>query len=262
MHHAGAVADDVDGRVGQTGMPVFGKFCSASKRCANRGEWARRPSRLRRKRGILVSNKRGICLNFCTLYTSYLTAANVRTYSAASRTCTVGLVPVGHLPARALGGARAVRSRVLLRQDGPPKLVSLDDGSIFAAAATPISVPSPAPAAVPTPTRTSTAPTPAPAAPIVVVREEPAPAPTQTPVRAELVRAPSSDVSVLFCSTRCCWACAYTGGAQDTNASALKEENAWLAAELRDARAQIRNLELQVETVHANARKVAALLDS
>ncbi|KAI0737283.1 microtubule binding protein [Daedaleopsis nitida] len=122
----------------------------------------------------------------------------------------------------------------------PPKLVSLDDGSIFAAAANPISVPSPAPASAPTPTRTSTAPTPAPAAPaapIIVVREEPAPAPT--PVRAEPVRASSDDAN-----------------------AALKEENARLAAELRDARAQIRNLELQVETVRANARKAAALLDS
>lgn len=44
--------------------------------------------------------------------------------------------------------------------------------------------------------------------------------------------------------------------------SALKDENARLAAELREARAQIRNLELQVESIKANARKAAALLDS
>ena len=42
----------------------------------------------------------------------------------------------------------------------------------------------------------------------------------------------------------------------------LKEENARLTAELREARAQIRNLELQVESIKANARKAAALLDS
>ena len=43
--------------------------------------------------------------------------------------------------------------------------------------------------------------------------------------------------------------------------SALKEENTRLNAELREARAQIRNLELQVESIRANARKAAALLD-
>ena len=48
---------------------------------------------------------------------------------------------------------------------------------------------------------------------------------------------------------------------KDSQVSALKEENAKLTAELRDARAQIRNLELQVEAVRANARKAAALLD-
>ena len=43
--------------------------------------------------------------------------------------------------------------------------------------------------------------------------------------------------------------------------AALKEENARLTAELREARERIRNLELQVETVRANARKAAALLE-
>ncbi|KAI0730409.1 microtubule binding protein [Earliella scabrosa] len=120
----------------------------------------------------------------------------------------------------------------------PPKLVSLEDGVVFAASATPGSVP----AATPTPTKTTAAPppaaapAPAPAAPIVHVREEPAPAPT--PVRSQTI--PSEDSTV----------------------AGLKEENARLTAELREARAQIRNLELQVETVRANARKAAALLDS
>lgn len=45
-------------------------------------------------------------------------------------------------------------------------------------------------------------------------------------------------------------------------ALALKDENARLNSELREARAQIRNLELQVESIKANARKAAALLDS
>ena len=43
--------------------------------------------------------------------------------------------------------------------------------------------------------------------------------------------------------------------------ASLREENARLTEELREARAQIRNLELQVETVRANARKAAALLE-
>lgn len=49
---------------------------------------------------------------------------------------------------------------------------------------------------------------------------------------------------------------------QDGGAAALKDENARLNSELREARAQIRNLELQVESIKANARKAAALLDS
>ena len=44
--------------------------------------------------------------------------------------------------------------------------------------------------------------------------------------------------------------------------SALREDNAKLAAELREAREKIRNLELQVETLRTNARKAQALLDS
>ncbi|KAI0676181.1 microtubule binding protein [Trametes maxima] len=116
----------------------------------------------------------------------------------------------------------------------PPKLVSLEDGAITTGAA-----PLPVPAATPAPTKTTSAPPPAAApAPVVVVREEP-PAARSEPVRAQT--APSDD-----------------GGAS----AALKEENARLTAELRDAREKIRNLELQVEAVRANARKAAALLDS
>ena len=43
---------------------------------------------------------------------------------------------------------------------------------------------------------------------------------------------------------------------------ALKEENAQLNAELREAREKIRNLELQVESMKVNAKKAAALLDA
>ena len=48
---------------------------------------------------------------------------------------------------------------------------------------------------------------------------------------------------------------------QDGEAAALRAENVRLTEELREARAMIRTLELQVETVKANARKAAALLE-
>jgi len=44
--------------------------------------------------------------------------------------------------------------------------------------------------------------------------------------------------------------------------NALQEENDKLNSELREARAQIRNLELQVESMKANARKAAEALMS
>ena len=44
--------------------------------------------------------------------------------------------------------------------------------------------------------------------------------------------------------------------------SELEEENTKLTGELRDAREMIRNLELQVEAMRANAKKAQALLDS
>lgn len=42
----------------------------------------------------------------------------------------------------------------------------------------------------------------------------------------------------------------------------MRAENERLVAELRESREKIRNLELQVETVKANARKAAALLNA
>ncbi|KAI0820244.1 microtubule binding protein [Trametes gibbosa] len=126
----------------------------------------------------------------------------------------------------------------------PPKLVSLEDGSISAGAA-----PLPAFTSTPAPTKTTSAPPPAAApvpapTPIISVREEPPtpkpePSEPRTPFRSQT--APSSD---------------------DGAVAGLKEENARLTSELRDAREKIRNLELQVEAVRANARKAAALLDS
>lgn len=46
---------------------------------------------------------------------------------------------------------------------------------------------------------------------------------------------------------------------QDAGA-ALQEENSKLTADLREAREKIRNLELQVESMKANARKAAEAL--
>ncbi|TFY74698.1 hypothetical protein EWM64_g9316 [Hericium alpestre] len=48
--------------------------------------------------------------------------------------------------------------------------------------------------------------------------------------------------------------------AQSTNDDALQAENARLNGELREARALIRDLELQVESMKANARKAAEAL--
>ena len=51
------------------------------------------------------------------------------------------------------------------------------------------------------------------------------------------------------------------GTNEDGENAALKDENPRLTVELREAREKIRNLELQVESIRANARKAAALLD-
>ncbi|KAH9832465.1 microtubule binding protein [Rhodofomes roseus] len=129
----------------------------------------------------------------------------------------------------------------------PPNLVSLDTGAITAGAP-PSAVPVPS-ASVPT--RTVSAPTPTSVsvpsisvettlAPTSAAVRRPEPSPVATPVEPRTpLRSHSGD-----------------------DASAVKEENARLTAELREARAQIRNLELQVESIKANARKAAALLDS
>ncbi|EJF58048.1 microtubule binding protein [Dichomitus squalens] len=127
-------------------------------------------------------------------------------------------------------------------KNAPPKLVSLEDGSISSVTGSaPIATPAPAP------TRTTSAPPPAaaPATPAIVVRDEPSPAPSPVaaPPRIEPTRSQSLSQD-------------------NSEVSSLREENARLTSELREARAQIRNLELQVETVRANARKAAALLDS
>ncbi|KAK7685785.1 hypothetical protein QCA50_011131 [Cerrena zonata] len=121
----------------------------------------------------------------------------------------------------------------------PPKLVSLENGAISTG---PVSSPLPT---TPAPTKIASAPAPAPAPaptpivppPIAQTRSEPSPA-----VASPVVRAPSSAVD-------------------DSAVASIKEENARLNAELRESREKIRNLELQLETFKANARKAAALLE-
>ncbi|PPQ92953.1 hypothetical protein CVT25_000216 [Psilocybe cyanescens] len=142
----------------------------------------------------------------------------------------------------------------------PRKLVSLADGSSITGPQ-PGSVPSavaPAPVQTPIqPTRTfsAAAPSPAPLAvppPAAVSVSEPSPitaAPTQkswapSPSPVAEARTPSRSQT--------------SDSKQD---SFLASENARLESELREAREKIRNLELQVESIRANARKAAALLD-
>ncbi|OBZ74065.1 Coronin-like protein crn1 [Grifola frondosa] len=129
-----------------------------------------------------------------------------------------------------------------------PKLVSLEDGSVFSGSAHSAA---PTPQAAPAPTRTTSAPAPAPApAPVSAISIDTAPAKSETTPFA------SSPVETRTLAR------SQSTSDNDQAVAALKEENARLDAELREARAQIRNLELQVESVRANARKAAALLDS
>ncbi|KAI0262372.1 microtubule binding protein [Gloeopeniophorella convolvens] len=131
------------------------------------------------------------------------------------------------------------------------KLVSLDTGAVSSAAASSTSLP----------TRSATAPVPQPVpspspapSPITKVASDPTPiatpvstsAPAPIPVSpAEVPIPPSRSTSYV---------------PDDGKATALQGDNDRLTAELREARAQIRNLELQVESLKANARKAAAAL--
>ncbi|KAI0726368.1 microtubule binding protein [Fomitopsis betulina] len=126
-------------------------------------------------------------------------------------------------------------------------LVSLDTGAI-SAGASPSFVLAPS---TPAPTRSVSAPTPTPVSvPSISVDTTPSPVPTaaRKPEPSPSTATPFEPRTPIRSSSG--------------DDSALKDENARLAAELREARAQIRNLELQVESIKANARKAAALLDS
>ncbi|KAL4246809.1 Coronin [Abortiporus biennis] len=129
----------------------------------------------------------------------------------------------------------------------PPKLVSLENGAV-SSGPTPSSIPL-TPAPVPTPTRTLSSSAPAPAA-APVARPEPVSIPTPVSARPEHTPISSSPELKRVQSS----------SADDSAISTLKDENAKLTAELRESREKIRNLELQLETYKANARKAAALL--
>ncbi|TFK37458.1 microtubule binding protein [Crucibulum laeve] len=145
----------------------------------------------------------------------------------------------------------------------PQKLVDLSSGNVFASSAAPASVPLPATpaaaAAPPTPVSAAPAPTPisrsfssssaappepSPLSPAIPKTEPITPV---EPKRQQSASEPSRQQS---------------SGASDAELRDVKQENTRLTSELRDAREKIRNLELQVETIRANARKAAqALLD-
>ena len=136
----------------------------------------------------------------------------------------------------------------------PLNLVSLENGAIFAgndaprAPAVPTATLPPAPAPAP-------APLPEPTSPPAVAR------PTMTPVRADSLPASAPIVDLERDNVR---PCQNVGGRSDTYClqgnTALEEEVDRLGGELREARQKIRNLELQVEGLKANAKKAAQTL--
>ncbi|KAJ8468314.1 hypothetical protein ONZ51_g9720 [Trametes cubensis] len=196
------------------------------------------------QRGMCFLPRRGLSVSDCEIARAYKVAASSIEAIAfivprKSDSFQSDIYPPAPSAEPALSAAEFFSGKT-----APPKLVSLEDGSITTGSA-PLSIPTtPAPAASSAPTKTTSAPPPAAApAPVVSIREEP-PAPTSEPEP----RIPTRSQTV--------------PGTDDGTVAALKEENARLTAELRDAREKIRNLELQVETVRANARKAAALLDS
>ncbi|CAK5267850.1 unnamed protein product, partial [Mycena citricolor] len=141
----------------------------------------------------------------------------------------------------------------------PARLVNLADGVSFAAKSAGSSpAPAPASAPAPAPTKTYTAPAP-----------EPAAAPKAEPVYSRQASVdsyaspvtPSSAQSISPAPVPV--AAVAPSSSNNSNDRALAEENSQLTAELREAREKIRNLELQLESVRANARKAAqALLES
>ncbi|KAH7903995.1 hypothetical protein BJ138DRAFT_1119846 [Hygrophoropsis aurantiaca] len=136
------------------------------------------------------------------------------------------------------------------------KLVSLENGSQSTYTPPPAAafsaVPPPVVSALPPMSKSTTLPTPsAPHAP-AMTRAESTPAPP--PILAEIASPVTDSPARLTPPSR--------SASSDGRTSALEDENARLTSELRDAREKIRNMELQVEGLKANARKAQALLDA
>ncbi|THH16850.1 hypothetical protein EW146_g3851 [Bondarzewia mesenterica] len=137
----------------------------------------------------------------------------------------------------------------------PLKLVSLENGTISSvpASATPV-LPPPV---FPAPTKTQSAPLPEPApAPVPAHASSPV---LKSPEPTKPTPSPARDPTPIVSSPA---ETKLPSRSQSTNddLSAIREENTRLNSELRDARTQIRNLELQVESMKANARKAAEAL--
>ncbi|EAU90771.1 microtubule binding protein [Coprinopsis cinerea okayama7 len=141
-------------------------------------------------------------------------------------------------------------------KNAPANYINLSDGSAASgprSSAAQSSVSSPVTATLPTRSFTASAPAPA-AAPSPVAPSAstytPAAVSEPTPVTPKhsepSFTAPAASRSQSISNS----------GAE----AALREENARLTTELREAREKIRNLELQVETIRANARKAAQAL--
>ncbi|KAI0071195.1 microtubule binding protein [Panus rudis PR-1116 ss-1] len=162
-------------------------------------------------------------------------------------------------------------------KEAPPKLVSLDNGSIVTgnlsssstassasvstpiSASTPTSISASTPIASSTPTTISSStsisastptsrelpvPTKTSSAPAAIPQASPQPQRAPSPVSTPVASRQSSDDNT-----------------NQSQLTSLQAENARLNAELRESREKIRNLELQLESVKANARKAAALLE-
>ncbi|KAI0085294.1 WD40-repeat-containing domain protein [Irpex rosettiformis] len=118
-------------------------------------------------------------------------------------------------------------------KNAPPKLVSLEDGAVFAGQA-PTAVPSASASSLPTPTCTSTAPAPTPPpAPVLST-------PTLDPVSPKVAEPTASPVCLAV----------YFHCIRDNEVGVLRNKNTKLSGELREAREKKRNLELAVETLN------------
>ncbi|KIK91747.1 hypothetical protein PAXRUDRAFT_615322 [Paxillus rubicundulus Ve08.2h10] len=131
----------------------------------------------------------------------------------------------------------------------PLNLVSLENGAVFASDGASPSGPMPTPASVPVSAPPVSAPAPAePTPPPVVTRFSTMPAPAPTAATTTIARSESLPISTDVAAPD-----------DDVN-DVLEEEVNRLSGELREARQKIRNLELQVEGLKANARKAAQAL--